>query len=124
MNKNLTIPALVFLGTLLSTGLAADHFESIDRYQRQNGTSTLRTDLVASKETAYQQGHQIKSALSRQSAYQLHRTLRVPVNRLDVRSVKIDDSYVTVQELSRDPGQIEYQGMVVVRYHYRTHADR
>ncbi|MEJ2763376.1 DUF3316 domain-containing protein [Photobacterium sp. MCCC 1A19761] len=124
MKKTLTIATLVMFSSLFSTGVVADHFATINRYQHQNGFYTLRTDLVSSKEAAYQQGHQLMSALAQQSAYDLHRTLHVPINRLDVRSVKIDDSYVTVRELSRKPGTIEYQGLIEVFYHYRVRTRR
>ncbi|MCW8328442.1 DUF3316 domain-containing protein [Photobacterium sp. SDRW27] len=117
MKKILAISTLMLFSSLS----VAEHFVTVGNYRFQNGTSTLRTEFVDSKESAYQKGHSIMSTITNQEAYDLSRTLRVPPSRLDVRSVKIDTSYVTVRELSRVPGEIEYQGLVVVSYHYRIH---
>lgn len=109
------IPAFI----LLSSQLMAEHFNTLGNYRYQSGTSTLRSELVESKESAYQSGHKIMSSITQQSPYELHRTLLISPSRLDVRSVRIDDSFVTVQEISRLPGKIDYQALVVVSYHYR-----
>jgi hypothetical protein len=115
MKKVLTIFAFIFL----SSQSMADHFEIWGNYRYQSGTSTLKSELVESKNEAYRKGHNIMSSLDNQQSYDLRRILRVPSSRLDVRSIRIDDSFVTVQEISRTPGKVEYQALINVSYHYR-----
>lgn len=109
---------------LFSSLSVADHFVTLGNYQFRTGTSTFRTEYVDQKSNAYQEGHRMMTDVTGQRSFDLSRTLRVPPSRLDVRSIKIDSSYVMVRELSRVPDQIEYQGLVVVNYHYRVRVSR
>ncbi|RWX55838.1 DUF3316 domain-containing protein [Photobacterium chitinilyticum] len=120
MKKLLASSLLIFFSALS----VADHFVTLGNYRFQTGTSTFRTDYVEHKKSAYQEGYTIMADINSQKSFDLSRSLRVPPSRLDVRSIKIDNSYVMVRELSRVPGQIEYQGIVIVNYHYRVRESR
>lgn len=115
MKEVLAVSMLMFL----SSQAMADHFQTFGNYRYQSGTATIKSALVDSKEEAYQEGHILMSSLDNQTSYDIRRILRIPSPRIDIRSIRIDDSFVTVDETSRTAGKVDYQAVVNIKYHYR-----
>lgn len=118
MKKVILISALL----LASTQAMASHMPVSARYTTNTGTIVLKSDMVESRALAVSKGHEIMFDLESKKPVQLSRVLRIPSSKLDVRSIKVDDSFITVQELESHSGDIKYQANVNVKYHYNQRA--
>lgn len=112
---------IILVASLLFANMAmADNFQYSNTYTTYTVNSTLTSDFVGSKASAYDQGYALIADIEFKSGKELSRILKVNSSRLDVNSVSVDDTYVKVMEISRSPGNFEYQALVTVNYHYRT----
>lgn len=80
--------------------------------------NNLRSELYDSKTDAYNSGHDISDSLSKMTEQQLYHRLSLDGHR-HIQSVVVDATIVSVKELSKHRGEIEYQAIVDVAYHYK-----
>jgi phosphotransferase system HPr-like phosphotransfer protein len=114
MNKTILISALL----LASTQAMASHFPASASYTTNMGSTVIKSEMMKSKDLAVSKGHEIMFDMESKKSVELSRMLRIPSNKLDVRSIQVDDSFITVQEFEKHSGDIKYQANVNVKYHY------
>jgi len=121
----LAVTGLVLMSTQVMAGSAESmdktYMRSAANYTVQTGTTTLLSDVTATRSSAYQQGYDILNNLHGKSSSELRPILNVSSRDLDSKSIMVEDKEVTVKEFAKQPNVIEYQALVTVKYHYRIH---
>ncbi|WP_019616070.1 DUF3316 domain-containing protein [Psychromonas ossibalaenae] len=74
---------------------------------------------ISSKDAAFQAGHELVSDLNAMSKKELRETLGVSRFSMENQNIIINDTFVTVNELSTVPSVIEYQPVVGIEYKYQ-----
>ncbi|WP_435236997.1 DUF3316 domain-containing protein [Psychromonas sp. PT13] len=84
------------------------------------GSQTFKTETVDSKDAAYSLGLGQLQQLKSETGYQLSHDLSTPADTYkEKNSIELNDgAYVTVQESMNEQGDIVYNGLVNVTYHY------
>jgi hypothetical protein len=103
---------------LVSAQTMASHIPASARFITNTGSIVLKSEMVDSKEDAVNEGHEIMYEMENKNLVELSRMLLIPSSKLDVRSLKVDDSFITVQRLESHSGDVKYQANVKVKYHY------
>ncbi|WP_375748710.1 DUF3316 domain-containing protein [Vibrio sp. HN007] len=109
--KNLTILATALL--VSTTAFAAN-----DTFYDHR---TIRTEGFSSQEQAYNSGFDMVESLNTMSDSQLRWNLST--SKTSAHNIDVDKTEVTVEEFSKNRGEVLYRAAVDVDYHYTAHRD-
>ena len=106
--------------TIIATSiLLASVNASAGSIVQRTETETLTTTAAATKAQAYQRGIEKLSQLTSSSGKQLDQKLRVHSGYIDINTLKVNDGgFVTIQERMSSSGNLEYIGVVNVKFSY------
>lgn len=106
--------------SILSAPVFADAQYSAGNHILRNNERAIATEVTSTKQAAYKNGYAKLLSIKEKSGSELKKELRVWVNdpRLN-KSLHLDDVFVTVTEFVEQNGNIAYQGIVNVEYHYQ-----
>ena len=117
-----TISALMLTSVLstVSMQVFADTQNRGGHFIQRKGEKQVVTLVVKSKSEAYEIGYQKLNVFKGKSVNELAKEFKVISfsNRIK-SSVRLDESHVSVSEFMNESGEIVYQGVVNLAFHYQ-----
>lgn len=81
--------------------------------------TVLQTEMIETKDEAYQQAISILEELKESSSIELRQQLNVySINLVNNSVGLLDGSYITTQEFLNEHGELFYKGFLKVKYQY------
>lgn len=104
---------LIITSLCLASAFSMSSFAS-----NQPSHNLFETEITSSASEAYAQGYKIMAQLSESTPTELSGNISTTRKSIKPRSFIIDDSYVTVYELTDVTGETSYKGVVNIDYRY------
>lgn len=120
MKKNIKALLLTSVLSTISIQALADSQFMGSRYITHKGEKQLTTVAVKSKQEAYEIGYQKLKTFQDKSTDELARELKVTLGSNRIKSsINLGEAQVSVSEFMNESGEIVYQGVVNVAFHYK-----